>query len=291
MEYILKLADFSIKLESERSLRIEDAWKPYIRPTDTDANLTVQVSWDWEKAMHPSSKVVGQDAISCFYREGQEYYCVSRHGAKGPVTSVSYQRDLSKMICTVNEKPFLNPPDSVGRIMRALPLREILTQYSTLFIHGAQIAYHGKGIIFSAPSGTGKTTQAKLWKAWKNAEIVCNDRTLVKKTNGKYHTYGYPLDGAEPIINNETFPLGAIILLEQGSGNEVCSLPPIYAVAKMMEQMVMDTWNPVAREKIVHLLLDMIKVVPVYLYSCTPDKEAVEVLYQYLIKNEVIEIG
>lgn len=291
MKYLLKLANISIRLISERPLKIEPEWALFLGKEEENADLTVQVSWDWNHVLLPKTPMLGQDMVLNYYQEGQQYFCVSRFGPKGPVASVSYLANLEHMVCTVNEKPFISPPDSIGRIMRALPIREILLQFSALFFHAAQISYRGAGILFSAPSGTGKTTQARLWKKFRNAEIVCNDRTLVRKGQEGYQTYGFPLDGSEPVKSNRVNRLGAIVLLRQGTQNELQPLKRVQAVSMLMKQLVMDCWNPTSHERNMLLLLEMLKEIPVYLFTCTPDEWAVEVLGNYLLENGVITDG
>lgn len=56
--------------------------------------------------------------------------------------------------------------------------------FFVLFFHAAQITYQETGILFAGPSGAGKTTQAKLWERFRNARIICNDRTLLRKQDG-----------------------------------------------------------------------------------------------------------
>lgn len=286
MRYLLKLAHISILLISERPLRIEPEWALFMTDQGVDPDLTVQISWEWDESELPQTPMLGQDMILNYHQQEDLHYCVSRHDAKGPISLVFYKPDLRDMVCKINEKPFIYPPDSVGRIMRLLPMREILLQHNVLLFHAAQIVYKNVGILFSAPSGTGKTTQTKLWEKYRNAEIVCNDRTLVRM--GNYQTYGFPLDGSEPVRKNSVHNLGAIILLQQGEVNELYQLKKGRAASMLMQQLVMDCWNPISRERNMVLILNLLMDVPVYLFSCTPDEEAVEVLEKYLIENGVI---
>ena len=42
-------------------------------------------------------------------------------------------------------------------------LEHLLATQRAVILHSAYIDYKGKAILFSAPSGTGKSTQAELW--------------------------------------------------------------------------------------------------------------------------------
>lgn len=163
-------------------------------------------------------------------------------------------------------------------------MRRIMMQHGVLFFHASQIGLGDRGILFTAPSGTGKTTQAKLWHKHRGAQLLCNDRTL---TDGSL-TYGYPMDGSEPVITGERRSLGAIVVLEQAPRNAVRALRPREILPRLMPQLVLDTWDPAASAAAMELLLNLISQTPVYLLRCTPDECAVQCLEQQLFMDGVI---
>lgn len=288
MRYVLNLAGIKLCLDSERVLKVEPEWEKFLEESCSEYDVLARISWDWERAMCPVTAAIGRDSILEYYVEGDKCFCNTRLESKGFLTSTVYSRQMEQMICTINEKPFLTPPDSVGRIMRALPVREILMHFSVLFFHAAQVSCHGKSILFAAPSGTGKTTQAKLWQDFRGAKLVSSDRTLVRNEATGYMTYSFPLDGSEPVSDNGVNPLGAIVLLEQGEDNRIKELSLGKKLALLMEQLVLDDWNAASREENLLLLMELIKEIPIYYFSCTPDAEAVDVLWDNLIKDGVI---
>ncbi len=286
MEYKLQFADVVFHILSEREIELEPQLQPFLAAETEPADLTVQVSWDWEHAKLPDSDRIGEDPLSYYYIEGAERFCVTRGGPKGAVACTRYNADFREVVCTYNEKPFLMPPKTMGSLMRMLPMREIFQHFQTLFLHASQIALRGKGILFTAPSGTGKTTQAKLWKQYRGAEIICNDRTLTRKLDGVWHTYGYPIDGSEPVRSEQVNRLGCVVLLRQGLTNTIQRLPPAKAVSLLMRQVVFDTWSGTARATAMQQLLSLVEDIPVLLLTCTPDERAVETLEQKLKEIE-----
>lgn len=286
MEYKLQFADVVFHILSEREIELEPQLQPFLAAETEPADLTVQVSWDWEHVKLPDSDRAGEDALSYYYIEGAERFCVTRGGPKGAVACTRYNADFREVVCTYNEKPFLMPPKTMGSLMRMLPMREIFQHFQTLFLHASQIALRGKGILFTAPSGTGKTTQAKLWKQYRGAEIICNDRTLTRKLDGLWHTYGYPIDGSEPVRSEKVNRLGCVVLLRQGLTNTIQPLPPARAVSLLMRQVVFDTWSGTARATAMQQLLSLVEDIPVLLLTCTPDERAVEMLEQKLKEIE-----
>ena len=53
-----------------------------------------------------------------------------------------------------------------------LALERRLSERPCLILHCAYLEYQGKAMLFSAPSGTGKTTQAGLWEQYRGSRTV-----------------------------------------------------------------------------------------------------------------------
>lgn len=291
MEIMLRLGGVLFRFRAERDMIVGPELLPFIVAGEEKADITVEISWDWEHAVLPSGEMVGQDVILNYYDEGSVRCCITRGGPKGPVACTCYSPDFRRVVCTINEKPFLMPPKALGSVLRMLPMREIFLHFGTLFLHASQIAYLGRGVLFTAPAGTGKTTQAKLWQKYRSAEIVCNDRTLTRRVDGIWRTYGYPVDGSEPVRSNRVTTLGAVILLEQGRENTVRRLAASKAMPRLMRQVVLDCWSGAARTAAMELLITLMEEIPVYLLTCTPDERAVETLEAKLTEDGVILHG
>ena len=289
LETVLLLAGLRFRFCSERPLILDTVLEKFLIPAEV-ADVTVFVSWDWEQFTLPDVPLLGEDLICRYYRQGDTLYCLTRGGSKGPVACSVYGADRREIRCFVNEKPFRMPPDNLGSILRMIPMREIFRRFHAVLLHASQISFGDRGILFAAPSGTGKTTQAKLWRQYRSAEIICNDRTLVRKSDSLWHAYGYPMDGSEPVRSSSVNILGAIVLLEQGSVNTVKRLGPSKALPRLMSQAVLDCWNGEARSAVLTLLMSLMEEIPVYLMTCTPDERAVETLETKLIEDEVISV-
>lgn len=291
MKRFLEIGGVQFCLDAERPIRQTVDLVPFYVGKPAFPDVTVHITWDWLHAARPKTPPVGQDLIQIYYREQNEKFCEMAGGDRGALACTWYTADCREMVCAVNEINCQVPQDTEGQLLRMLPMREILLHFGTLFLHAAQIAYQGRGILFTAPSGTGKSTQAKLWRQYQGAEIICNDRTLVRNVDGVWRTYGYPLDGSEPVKSSAVHRLGAVVLLEQGGENTVIRLRPSKALPRLMEQLVLDCWNSDARTAALELLIKLMEQIPVYLLCCTPDERAVETLKEQLMEDEVIPRG
>lgn len=288
MDVLLHLGGLIFSLHAQRELDWSRTLEPFIGGGG-QPDLNIEFSWDWDRVRLPSVSMLGRDAIQNYYLEGSHRYCLTRGGPKGYIACAEYDGEFRRILCTINASPFLCPPRLLDSVLRFLPLRAIFQQFQTLFFHAAQIALGDTGILFTAPSGTGKTTQAHLWERYRGAKIICNDRTLVRKSDSRWQTYGYPIDGSEPVCSGEIHTLGAVVLLEQGDGNRVERMKASRALPRLMPQLVIDGWSARARELAMEQLLTLLAEIPVYILSCTPDYEAVSCLERRLVSDGVIQ--
>ena len=113
----------------------------------------------------------------------------------------------------------LMPSDTVYGSLFALDRRMI--EHGGLILHCAYIEYNGRGILFSAPSGVGKSTQASLWEKYRNSVTVNGDRALLRKKEGKWLACAWPVCGSSQICKRVDVPVHAIVMLCQGKKNSV----------------------------------------------------------------------
>ena len=93
--------------------------------------------------------------------------------------------------------------------------------YQGLSVHAAALDWQGKGILLSAPSGTGKTTQAGLWKIHKNAIVLNGDHPVFRIIDDIPSVFGTPWSGSSMDYQNSWAPMTAIIMLQQARENTI----------------------------------------------------------------------
>lgn len=270
-------------IQTEKPIEIETAYLPFLTEYLPEATVIVKFIYDHIPIQMNKEQKCGEDLLLEYYRVQSRTICLAKGGPKGPLAATIWDSAVRKLECHINTAMYAYP-NTLGNLMRLIPMHMILQYHGAIFFHAAQIAAGEKGILFTAPSGTGKTTQAHLWEKYYSAKILCNDRTLFR--DGK--TYGYPLDGSEPIASNESKTLGAIIVLGQANENQIVRLRPSAAVAALMPQLIIDTWDSIACETAVNQLLSLVQKIPVFRFLCKPDPTAVEFLKHTLQKEGVI---
>ncbi len=162
-------------------------------------------------------------------------------------------------------------------------LKYALLPYDGLMIHASSVAYQNKGILFSAPSGTGKSTHTSLWKKYApGSEIVNDDMPILRLDSGKVMLAGAPWSGKNSIHQNITVPLSAIVFLERGT---TCSLTPMdttEAIFRIYDAVRKPAMEDLA-EKTLELLGEILSTVPVYLLRCDMSETAVKTSMQALL--------
>ncbi len=169
-------------------------------------------------------------------------------------------------------------------LLLGIVFRYCYLQISGLVIHASTLKWKDKGIMFSAPSGTGKSTQVKLWQEYvKDVVILNDDNPAVRFIDEQPYVYGTPWSGSSNINSNDCAPLTAIILLEQSPKNEIRLLSVPEAILKFMPRAFLPYFNQEYMNTAMDIFEKIVSSVPVYLLKCRPDKEAVELVYQCLM--------
>jgi len=173
--------------------------------------------------------------------------------------------------------------DPVFTSMFALERQMIKRQ--SLILHCAYMEYQGHAVLFSAPSETGKSTQAALWERYRGSHTVNGDRALLRKIDGVWHACGWPVCGSSEICQKGDFPIHAIVMLRQGKKNHVERLTGMHAFSQLYSQITINQWNREFVMKALELLDDLIKQVPVWQLTCDMTEGAVECLESALFPD------
>lgn len=143
-------------------------------------------------------------------------------------------------------------------------------------LHGSAIAYRGRGVIFSAPSGTGKSTHTGLWKGCFGEDVVFvnDDKPAIRFPNGEATVYGTPWSGKTDLNNNISAPLHAIVFVERGEQNAIRRLEFTESMFHLTEQTVRPYHDETLSTRLVDVMVQLAQTVPVYLLTCNMDPAA-----------------
>ncbi len=164
----------------------------------------------------------------------------------------------------------------------SVPLAQLILPKKVVLMHASYIDTNGSAVLFTAPCGTGKSTQAELWRVHRNAEIINGDKAGIYLKDGKAFAGGLPFCGTSKICKNRNLPLKAIVLLSQGKENRVKHLTGFEALQAVINNIYLDLLAPGERQMCIDFVIELLEQVNVFSLQCTPDERAVEELEKVL---------
>lgn len=162
-------------------------------------------------------------------------------------------------------------------------IAEQLPALDGFVFHGAAVEINGKGVIFTAPSGTGKTTHISLLmkKYPDSVKIINGDKPIIRKVDGKWRIFSTPWAGKEDWKVNGSAPLSAIVIVNRAPENSMEELTPLSCFESIMHQTYMPV-NPEARLLTFDLLDNMAGTTKFYRLNCNMDDSAPDTSYNVL---------
>ena len=165
-------------------------------------------------------------------------------------------------------------------------IAEKLFDFRTLLFHGSVVAVDGNAYLFTAKSGTGKSTHTRLWRGLlgERATMVNDDKPFLEITETGVTVHGSPWNGKHRLGTNISVPLKAICILERGEENEIRQIFPREALLMLMQQ----SNRPMDQRKMPHYLelLDALSErTKFYRLRCNTNPDAAEVSYRTMSSN------
>lgn len=156
-------------------------------------------------------------------------------------------------------------------------------------IHGVLLNYLGEGILFMAPSGTGKSTHARLWKDKfsDNVKIINGDKPLLKFHGENIIAYGSPWMGKEKIGTCESVILKKICIIKRAKKN---SLHKIEWDANAISFLLVESLLPNSEDYIsrqIKWLKKLTNTTDLYELHCNISEDAVNVAYEGLFAMQL----
>lgn len=178
----------------------------------------------------------------------------------------------------LNDFPHLDC-DTIEYMFLGAEYYTALVHFNGMMLHSSCVVYDGKAYLFSAPSGTGKSTHTQLWlKRFPGAYILNDDKPAIRITENGIYAYGTPFSGKTDLNVNTGVPIGGICVIERGKTNHIEKIPTDEALFNIMNQTVRP-YKEEEMEKMLDTLDKVVRNVPMYKLSCNMELEAAEVAY------------
>lgn len=157
-----------------------------------------------------------------------------------------------------------------------------LLNHNGCMLHSSAVVVDGYAYLFSADSGTGKSTHTQMWlKHFGNRAFIINDdKPALRCIDGQWYVYGTPWSGKTDLNVNIRVKLGSIVFLERSEENWIEELPIKEAIPKFLKQ----TIRKLSKEEKMDLVLENMEKVltdnPIYKMGCNISDDAVITAYE-----------
>jgi len=157
-----------------------------------------------------------------------------------------------------------------------------LLKFNGMMLHASCVVVDGKAYLFSAPSGTGKSTHTRLWQQMlgERAKIINDDKPALRLIDGVWYAYGTPWCGKDGININAKAPVAGICFLKQASENKIRRLSNVEAVQNIVWQTMRRFRLTENLDRMLTLVDSLVRTIPVFELENRPEIEAAQLSYE-----------
>jgi len=162
-----------------------------------------------------------------------------------------------------------------------------LNNANGLIFHCSAVMVDDGAYLFTAPSGTGKSTHTRLWREMlgDKAGMINDDKPIIRLIDGEFYVYGTPWMGKHNLGANVRAKLKAICKIRQEKENVIEKITPQQMLVMILNQ----TLRPEKLEnmdKLLGLIEKMLSKTKLYSLGCNISREAAELSYNAMVKGE-----
>jgi len=158
-------------------------------------------------------------------------------------------------------------------------IAEKMPEYDTILFHGSVIAVDGLAYLFTAKSGTGKSTHTRLWRElFGERAVMVNDDKPLLHIGDTVTAYGTPYDGKHRLSSRIAVPLKAVCILTRAAENHIIQITKAEAYTMLVQQ----AYRPAdmsALQRTMTLIDKLADAVKLYRIGCNMDISAAKVAY------------
>lgn len=205
-----------------------------------------------------------------------------------PSKIISIGENVTLEDCENYHKKYPNVPvDEAEHIYLADELFKKILPYKSIMLHSSAVKYKGKCYLFSAPSGTGKSTHTRIWEKLygDDVKIINDDKPIIRLMGEELIAYGSPFAGGTHKFCDDNAPLTAIVFITRAEKNSIRKLTNKEALPLIFQE----TIRKVSKEKM-HLVLDMLDVilknVDLYELCCNMEDDSARIAHDTIVKED-----
>lgn len=254
-------------------------WRLFeVNEASSDISVACQVE---EKLPEIFGEFCGEQGEFSVFSDGEKIFRKRSMGTQEGALAEYDCKDVSDCKVYFTQKSFPVLTDE-RYFWSSIPLAQLILPKKIVLMHASYVDVNGSAILFTAPCGTGKSTQAELWRVHRKAEVINGDKAGIFFKEGKAFAGGLPFCGTSGICHNKNLPLKAIVLLSQGKENLVKRLTGFEALQAVINNLYLDLLAPGEKQMCIDFVIELLEKVNVFSLECTPDERAIEELEKFL---------
>ncbi|MBR4893345.1 MAG: hypothetical protein IKZ35_05145 [Clostridia bacterium] len=277
------IADINIQLEGVMYDYLKYRLRNYIIPEDKECDIIVRYKQS-DKIDIPDGEIMEKKDYKVFAKGDNCYYYYDLLKEETCSAIIRFNENWTSIDCELFDVEDLGGAslnirqfNMIGHIVKY-----IMINHLGMSLHSSSISYKNNGIMFSADSGTGKSTHTRLWmKVFDGVEIINDDMPVIRMVDGVWYLYGCPWSGKTEINVNKRVPLKALVFLERGKTNEIERIYAPESVFKIISQTIVASYKDIAKKALGNIS-KMVESVPIYRLKCTISDEAPKVVAKEL---------
>ncbi len=252
-----------------------------VKPGST--GVKIQVDWTEDLEMPKRVPVFHSGGLWSIFEEslGYRFYFLAPHLGSAPYKAAWFNPEFS---CghLVLFRPYFDASRPIYPL--EYPLDELLMIHRLACGEGVEVHAVGivdearRGHLFLGHSGAGKSTTARLWQSRANAQILSDDRIILRARDGRIWMHGTPWHGDAGIASPESAPLARVYLLEHGSKSELFPLSRGRAAAELFARSFVPHHSQKGVQFALRFLDRIAQEIPCFVFRFVPDQTAVEAI-------------
>jgi hypothetical protein len=145
-----------------------------------------------------------------------------------------------------------------------------------IILHSACISWRGKGFLFPGVSGAGKSTIAEIWQKDGEAEVLTDERVIIREYHNNLWAFGTPWHGTTDVHKNVGVPVEGILFIQHGRENRIARIPVIDAANRLLVRCFPAFWQKEGLQFALDFCARTAGMKDCYDFQFVPDRSAAE---------------
>ena len=181
MDYFYNFCGVRFRVSAEGPMW-EDAQTEQFHIPPCAPDVTIDVT-SAPEICPPAGEFLGRRGEKSVWRDGQTVTRQTQDMFRSfPHLSVRYALGGSNKVRAVAREDCWRWATRSSFFWPGVALPQLLLPFRALVFHASYVGCDGGAMLFTAPSGTGKSTQAELWRVHRGARVLNGDKAAVRST-------------------------------------------------------------------------------------------------------------